>query len=151
MVDKPLCIHVCSWAPIMTYYVYFLVFQNTTVVGTTLAEQLNCGLLTIFMTIIHSLKVIHCYNCTKPILKTCGISSTINTRVWLILVAAGLVLAKFKGQAILVLTDPQTPQRVVGSVLDWDLIQRLEVGVWSCPRPCNSLKWGRAGSGWVRE
>ena len=36
--------------------------------------------------------------------------------------AAGLVLAKFKGQAILALTDPQTPQRV-GSVLDRELTQ----------------------------
>lgn len=44
------------------------------------------------MTITHSFEIIHSYNYMKPILKTCGIHSTINRRVQLILVATGLPL-----------------------------------------------------------
>ena len=60
----------------------------------------------------------------------CGIYSTINKRVQLVLVAAGLTLAKFRsdqiGKARLV-SYPQTPtnsrRRCGGSVLDKDLLK----------------------------
>ena len=111
--------------------------ENTAIFHTTLAEQLNCGSLIIFMIIVHSLEVIHCYNCAKPILKTCGISSTINRRVRLMLVASGVTalsavqplvwysLCTASGRVHSACTSKTTPPPLL------HLSKESEQGVWS--------------------
>ena len=82
----------------------------------------------------------------------CGIYSTINKRVQLVLVAAGLTLAKFRSDQIGRPDWSRThrpPQTRGGGVGGLSLTKTYSKEEWSLD--CNSLKEGEQQSGWVRD